>query len=270
MIPSANSPRITICSVGAVPRGHNGYRRLVDEVGAAGLEIDATSWVGAHRPGLPKPAHGADGQWIDAMWLSAAALDRAETRFAEANEPDRSAAFELVIRLHDNASPSEDQLAIVAARRWHDAAGRRFRLAVAVPAVAPEGGRAHLYRLNVVRRLAEEWELGLALDLSPRTDHRWEAEAAMQIVGSRLVAIRIRSSLTDRIAVNSEIHRRALRAAADGVFRGRIVLAPPTPWWLAWRRSSICRDLTANRDVVQRLLFERRVETDVQNRISRL
>lgn len=271
MIASSAYPRLTLSTASSAPCGYRTYRRLAGELGADGIELDLTTWIGNRRPGLPPRAATSQEMPLAGVWLPTGAAERLPRAI------DRLGAAEgfvgvgdLVMRLHDGASPADDQAAIVATRRRYDAAGHLGRLVVAAPAVAPEGGRAHLYRLNVVRRLAEEWGLALALDLTPRTDNRWEAEAAMQAVGRHLVAIRLRSSLVDHASQNAEIHRRALRAAADAGFCGRIVLAPVTPWWLAWHRPSVGRDLLANRDLVQRLLFERRVPTGAVDRISLL
>lgn len=78
------------------------------------------------------------------------------------------------------------------------------------------GGRPHLVQLGALRRFAEEWDLGLALDLTGRLDPTWEAEAAVTRLGPRLRLIRVRDSAPSRTAVGLDrVACRAIHAALD-------------------------------------------------------
>ena len=78
------------------------------------------------------------------------------------------------------------------------------------------GGRPHLVQLGALRHFAEEWDLGVALDLTGRLDPTWEAEAAVTRLGQRLQLLRVRDSAPSRNAVGLDrVACRALHAALD-------------------------------------------------------
>ena len=78
------------------------------------------------------------------------------------------------------------------------------------------GGRPHLVQLGALRHFAEEWDLGVALDLTGRLDPTWEAEAAVTRVGQRLRLLRVRDTAPSRNAVGLDrVACRALHAALD-------------------------------------------------------
>jgi hypothetical protein len=78
------------------------------------------------------------------------------------------------------------------------------------------GGRPHLVQLGALRHFAEEWDLGVALDLTGRLDPTWEAEAAVTRLGQRLQLLRVRDTAPSRNAVGIDrVACRALHAALD-------------------------------------------------------
>lgn len=117
-----------------------------------------------------------------------------------------------------------------------------------------EGGRRHLVQMTSLRRLAEEWEFGVALDLSGTLDARWEAEAAVSRLGARLTMIRLPanaasgpSSGGNRVAV------RALAAAMDSGYPTQFAVVPGVPFWQSGYVPALARACaTAKRRIAER------------------
>src|SRR3712207_9486683 len=81
--------------------------------------------------------------------------------------------------------------------------------------------------MTALRRLAEEWDFAIALDLIGPVDPRWEAEAPVSRLGSRLTLIR----LVAQAAIGSAFGRhrpgaRALAAAVGGGPATNVVIVP--------------------------------------------
>jgi hypothetical protein len=109
------------------------------------------------------------------------------------------------------------------------------RVALAVRPRNPEGGRAHLTRLSLLRNLAEEWDLDLALDLSGPVDWLWEAEAAVSRLAPRLRLLRIAHPVPTLDGhTRSRLMQRTIAACADAGFGGVIAVVCPMPIW-RWR-----------------------------------
>lgn len=88
--------------------------------------------------------------------------------------------------------------------------------AIGLSALCLKGGRPHLVQLSNVRRYAEEWEFGVAVDLCGRFDPTWEAEAAIARLGERLSILRMSTAAPSRSAVGRDrVACRALHAAMD-------------------------------------------------------
>ena len=107
------------------------------------------------------------------------------------------------------------------------------RIAVALRARNLEGGRRHLVQLTALRRLGEEWDFGIALDLVGAIDPRWEAEAAVSRLGSRLIMLRVDGQLLTKVPSYGR-HRpaaRALAAALDAGHTSEFALVPHVPPW---------------------------------------
>jgi hypothetical protein len=254
-----------------LPDGLSRYRRFAEEIVADGIDVDVSTWIGRRRYRIPSVLEPDQGLSVMAVWLTpvdlAALLKRVERNVgAEGSVP--GSGIELVVLLGDGSEAANDQTTVMLAHQAVKLIPWVRRATLAVPATAPEGGRLHLIRLQVLRRFCEEWALDLAFDLCRRSDALWEAEAAMQIAGRRLTAIRVASSLVNRSARHVEVHRRAIRAAADLGFRGTISLVPQTPWWLGWHEASVRTELASNRDVVVGLFGKRFVPSNQPNPLS--
>lgn len=94
-----------------------------------------------------------------------------------------------------------------------------------------EGTRAHLSTMGALRRTAEEWDFDLALDLTGGVDPRWEAEAAIQRILSRLKLVRV-GTMGGNIAQGgrSRVTRRSLAFLLDQSYTGTLSLTPSIPW----------------------------------------
>jgi hypothetical protein len=99
-----------------------------------------------------------------------------------------------------------------------------------LPSSLLRGGRPHLVQLGTIRRLAEEWDVGVAVDLSGRFDPTWEAEAAIARLGNRLKLLRLSAGAPSRTAVGRDrVACRALHAAIDRAGMFDVALTSPRP-----------------------------------------
>lgn len=111
------------------------------------------------------------------------------------------------------------------------------RIAVGVRAIDFADDRRHLDQLASTRRLAEEWDLDIALDLTGNVSLNWEAEAAVIRLMPRLTLVRLQPWIaTDRFGPSEDRQAIALRTVAmlaDQGYTGSISLvARPNPWWM--------------------------------------
>jgi hypothetical protein len=107
---------------------------------------------------------------------------------------------------------------------------RDWNVAIGLPPSALRGGRPHLVQLGALRRLAEEWDLAVAIDLAGRFDPTWEAEAALSRIGSRLRVLRMSSSAPSRSAIGRDrVACRALHAAIERADWLDVALASTAP-----------------------------------------
>jgi hypothetical protein len=188
-----------------------------------GIDVDATSQLGAwlatftgtnENPYIP----------IRSIWLpfDGVRAPRAKRLIdaTHARQPDLPPLIVLVL-------PGTGAMRDLA-RLFLQASGftQDWTVAVGLSTGALRGGRPHLVQLGAIRRFAEEWELGVAVDLAGRFDPTWEAEAAISRIGSRLKLLRMTSSGPSRSAVGRDrVACRALHAAIDRVERLDVALA---------------------------------------------
>lgn len=101
------------------------------------------------------------------------------------------------------------------------------RLVYAIRPASLAGTRDHLAELAAIRRNAEEWDLDLALDLHGPIDPRWEAEAAITKLRSRLMVVRF-GPLASRPPGRGRERAtaRVLATLADGLYDGVIAISP--------------------------------------------
>lgn len=106
------------------------------------------------------------------------------------------------------------------------------RVVLALRSARLIGGRRHLATLTALRRLTEEWNLGVALDLTGSFDPQWEAEAAIVRLGKRLVLLRVGSRALGPGPIDRDrVARRAVRAAIERCPDLSVSIEPTLPWW---------------------------------------
>lgn len=101
------------------------------------------------------------------------------------------------------------------------------RIVYVIRPSALAGTRDHLADLTALRRNAEEWDLDLALDLHGPIDPKWEAEAAITKLRSRLTVVRF-GPLPSRPPGRGRERAttRVLATLADGLYEGVIAISP--------------------------------------------
>lgn len=117
-----------------------------------------------------------------------------------------------------------------------DRSNTSARIAVGIRAIDFADDRRHLDQLVATRRLAEEWDLDIALDLTGNVSLNWEAEAAVIRLMPRLTLVRLRPWIASDGSGPSEdrqaIALRTVAMLADQGYTGSISLVPrPDPWW---------------------------------------
>jgi hypothetical protein len=105
--------------------------------------------------------------------------------------------------------------------------GSPLRLAVAVDAATLAASRSQRSALQSIRRMAEEWELEIALDLTVPTNSAWEAEAAVLRLLPRLRLVRLPCRTESDIDAGARTVERTVAMLADQGFAGTFSLLPP-------------------------------------------
>lgn len=108
-------------------------------------------------------------------------------------------------------------------------AGTSLRLAVGVDAAMLAASRSQMSALQSIRRMAEEWDLDIALDLTVPTSSAWEAEAAVLRLLPRLRIVRLPCQIEHVPDASARVVDRTLAMLADQGYGGTFSLLPPRP-----------------------------------------
>ena len=105
------------------------------------------------------------------------------------------------------------------------------RLALRIgPETLLNRAESHLDIVANYRRMAEEWDLDLALDLTHSDIGAWEAEATLMRIFPRLTVVRVRPLVledgTPADAVPARIGMRTMSMLADQAYSGLVSIAP--------------------------------------------
>lgn len=183
------------------------------ESGLAAIDLDASTplscWLSGRFDSDETQYLPVRSIWIPADQIRSDRMENLVGRIA-ARQPAHSP---MVVALLPATFTLREVLKIVStlqSGKWtHNAS-------IGIPSGSLRGGRSHLVQLGGVRRLLEEWEVPLAIDLSGRFDPTWEAEAAIARLGSQLRFLRLRVSAPTRAAVGADrVACRTLLAALD-------------------------------------------------------
>lgn len=218
-----------------------------------GIDLDLTRWWsrrGHRRIELPTPLRRPV---IHSIWLGPSNFHDVNGEFAASSSlmtllREAEGVTLVVADPGDALSGGLRGPRFELATRIKAIAGDRHRVCVGVRAATRASGRAHLVRLRALRSMTEEWDLGLALDLSSADDWQWEAEAAVFHTAPNLNVIRLAlPGAAFDARVRSRLTMRTLASAVDSGFTGIFSLAPHLPVW-QWR----------NRDLMEALCGEGR------------
>jgi hypothetical protein len=151
----------------------------------------------------------------------------------------------------DRPRRGERSGAALFARELRAQLGPSVRLALAVRPRDLEGSRSHLAGLTALRRMAEEWDHDLALDLLGPIDPRWEAEAALARLLPRLAVLRIgpfesRPPGRGRARMTTRVLKAALESGYGGVLS--LAVHPPALHGF-WRPALAAASAEATRQV---------------------
>lgn len=128
--------------------------------------------------------------------------------------------------------------------------GRKIRLALGLQASDFRHDRWHLDQLLGLRRMAEEWDLDLALDLSGNVSPTWEAEAAVLRVLPALTVVRLgqwRTADGGMIASQeAQVAHRTIAILADQGYAGTISIGTQakSDTVISWQQQDILRRYT--------------------------
>lgn len=210
--------------------------RLAQSAGADGIDLDLSG------PPLPEPSRVAQaaerhGVPVRSVWMPRASVwsgwnaDRARTAAAAVARATDAGIFIIEGPItSDGGVPRSAVTALTETARPLLSPGTR--IVVVLRPRHLEGGRRHLVQLTAWRRLAEEWEFGIGLDLSGPVDGRWEAEAAVSRLGSRLTLMRLPSDVVAAPATGARRAAvRAFAAAIDGGHPAQFAVVPGAPLW---------------------------------------
>jgi hypothetical protein len=181
--------------------------------GVSSIDIDATSAIGARLATI----HGSMSDPyvpVRTIWQPVDTLRSSRNRrLLETVMREQSAApIRVVATISAGLSSRELARAVDSLQVLPEGATPTIGLS----ALCLKGGRPHLVQLSNVRRFAEEWNLGVAIDLCGRFDPTWEAEAAIARLGDRLSVLRVSAAAPSRSAVGRDrVACRALHAAMD-------------------------------------------------------
>jgi hypothetical protein len=195
--------------------------------GVDGVDVDATSplraWLAARFGTSESPYVPMRTIWVSVEGMRSPRIRRLIDTVAD-HQPETPPL--IVILLSNGCSVREFARAFDVARPLFPPS----QIAVGLPSAGLKGGRPHLVQLGGIRRFAEEWDLGVAVDLSGRFDPTWEAEAAVARLGDRLRVLRMPASAPSRAAIGRDrVACRGLHAAID---RGQILdvaISPVNP-----------------------------------------
>ena len=219
------------------------FFRVAAEAGVDGIDLDLSGPVGRVTPAAVAGLVDASGVPINSVWVSRVlpgpwARRRSDEAARLAAAVARAAPAPTLIvdaRPRGGAEFSRSALAEIAGtvRDW---AGDGVRVAIALRPHHLAGGRAHLAHVAILRRLIEEWDLDLALDLLGPVDPQWEVEAAVSRLLPRLAVVRLGPVPVPAPASRrGRLAARALLAALDAGFGGTLAVAPSLPaWQIGW------------------------------------
>lgn len=131
------------------------------------------------------------------------------------------------------------------------------RIAIGIRAIDFTDDRRHLDQLVATRRMAEEWDLDIALDLTGNVSLNWEAEAAIMRLMPRLTLVRLHPWIESDGSGPSEtgqaIAGRTIAMLVDQGYTGSISLVSrPASWWTLTASEGLSAEALARELILDR------------------
>ncbi|HEV2527755.1 MAG TPA: hypothetical protein VGT61_04790 [Thermomicrobiales bacterium] len=225
-------PTMVLCTRSARILPVRAHAEAAEQAGLPGVDLDLGSraFPVFNHPGTPPANHLERGR-IDSLWLptfqpsgfGSRHLDKLLERWN--GEAGRLGVRSIVVDRDVALRPvgSKDKRPVLLRLREGVPAG--VRIVVVLRPRSLEGTRLHLNSLVTLRRTAEEWDFDLGVDLLGPVDQRWEAEAAIQRLLTRLALVRIPSIAHDRQpAPRNRITSRVVAYLLDQGYQGTLSL----------------------------------------------
>jgi hypothetical protein len=244
MNPGAHGPCFAVSSRSTPLMSYDDLLLVAHAAGVEGVDLDWTvSSLSRRLSRIERPSSlaGVVSAWVPPVTRS----------FDDLIGQRWSPLGSLVVVDEERGEDPNGKAQLSAAIRLREIVADSARVALAVRPRNPDSGRAHLARLSLLRNVAEEWDLDLALDLSGSVDWLWEAEAAVFRLAPRLKLLRIVYPLpTLDTETRTRLTHRTIAACVDAGFDGLIAVACPLPFW-RWRTAAALERST--RAAVERL-----------------
>ncbi len=225
MVSRLTAPRVTLLIHSVTPSAIAASRSMIARAGLDGVAVA----IPLHHV-LPGPRLPSGNITVDSLWLPTAPGRVLESlrqrRLVESATTFTTPRLVVPWPVATGRGASRHATAGLIAALSRQVTTGRITLAVRPDHRHPI--RDQLLAMTALRRLAEEWDYDLALDLSGTRNGPWEAEAALHRMMPRLTTIRL-----GRVTGNGwgrstdpRMASRVLSAARDVAFAGTIVIEP--------------------------------------------
>ena len=230
-------PEITLSSTAVRLRRPSTIFRVADRTGIRNVDLDLSDSAVLGRTNDMRAAVAGFHGVIRTVWLPRSPLPTIWTGsnvHHEALEVVRQSGARVLLRMPVASPAGVNRIAITSLTE--PVRGHLYgcsRITVVLDRRWTAGGRMPLVQMTALRRLAEEWDFEIGVDLTGRLDPTWETEAAILRLGQRLVYLRIASLPTAGQVSNARdrISARALAAACESGSLRTVSLAPAGPAW---------------------------------------
>ena len=231
---SASAGRPIVAFAGRpTPWGHLGHvATTARTAGFHAIDLDLTGVM--LPPRWPESADSQDwtGRRIRSCWLPATVggpfgRRRAAALLAFLQRGRDEGGLRTVV-LPRSAAGRGVPMAAIVRELMQGNTGTRLRLAVAINAASLAASPSHRTALQSIRRLAEEWDLDIALDLTTPTRSAWEAEAAVLRLLPRLQLVRLPCRNETVVDTSARIVERTVAMLADQSYGGTFSLMTPS------------------------------------------
>ncbi len=261
-------PEITLSSTAVRWRRPSTIFRVSERSGISGVDLDLSDPMVIGRTNDMADALSRFNGAIHTVWMPRStnpAVWTGSNVYHEALDAHRRTGARIVLRMPVAPHPEINRAVITSlTETMRTRVDGDARIMVALDRRWTTGGRAPLVQMTTLRRLAEEWDFEIGLDLTGRLDPTWETEAAILRLGRRLIYLRIAALPTPGRASDARdrITARALAASLESGSLQTVALAPAVrPWHrlAIGSTANACQDLSQRVHVRQKSWLESRI-----------